>query len=64
VKDSDLALGRVYPDLSRIREVSAAIGTAVAEVAFARGLTHIARPADLAAYVKASMFEATYPEYA
>ncbi len=64
VKESDLALGRVYPDLSRIREVSAAIGTAVAEVAFARGLTHIARPADLAAYVKDSMFEAAYPEYA
>ncbi len=64
VTEGDLGLGRVYPDLARIREVSACIGTAVAEVAFARGLTHLARPADLEAYVKASMFEPVYPTYA
>ena len=64
VTDGDLAIGRIYPDLARIREVSAKIGTAVAEVAFARGLTHLARPVDLEAYVQASMFEPEYPTYA
>ncbi len=63
VTGEDLAVGRIYPDLSRIREVSAAIGTAVAEVAFARSLTRMGRPTDLAAHVKASMFVPEYPAY-
>ena len=63
VTDEDLAVGRIYPDLSRIREVSAAIGVAVADLAFARSLTRMARPADLAAYVRSTMFEPEYPAY-
>jgi malate dehydrogenase (oxaloacetate-decarboxylating)(NADP+) len=63
VTEQDLALGRIYPDLNRIREVSAAIGTAVAAVAFDRGLTRQLRPADLRAHVEATMFEPGYPEY-
>jgi malate dehydrogenase (oxaloacetate-decarboxylating)(NADP+) len=62
VTEDDLAEGRIYPGLSRIREVSAAIATAVADVAFQRGLTTITRPADLAAHVKAQMYEPTYVE--
>jgi len=62
VTEDDLAEGRIYPGLSRIREVSAAIATAVADVAFQRGLTAITRPADLAAHVKAQMYEPTYVE--
>jgi malate dehydrogenase (oxaloacetate-decarboxylating)(NADP+) len=62
VTEDDLAEGRIYPGLSRIREVSAAIATAVADVAFQRGLTTITRPADLAAHVKAQMYEPTYAE--
>ncbi len=63
VSEDDLAEGRIYPCLSRIREVSAAIATAVADVAFRRGLTMMDRPADLAAHVKAQMYEPTYEEY-
>ena len=48
----DLALGRIYPDLNRIREVSKTIALAVAEVAFARGLTTMNRPSDLPAFIE------------
>jgi len=63
VSDEDLAQGSLYPPLARVREVSAHIAVAVAEVAFARGLAAAPRPADLAAAVRASMYEPTYPDY-
>ncbi len=63
VTEDDLKLGRVYPDLKRIREVSAQIATAVAEVAFQRHLTNMLRPADLAAHVREAMFDPHYPGY-
>ena len=63
VSEDDLGEGRIYPCLSRIREVSAAIATAVADVAFRRGLTTMTRPANPAAHVKAQMYEPTYGEY-
>ncbi|MBM3274591.1 MAG: oxaloacetate-decarboxylating malate dehydrogenase, partial [Candidatus Sericytochromatia bacterium] len=64
VLEGDLAVGRIYPALTRIRELSAAIGAAVAEVAFEHGLESIERPADLLAHVKAQMWEPEYPTYA
>ncbi|MDI1319895.1 MAG: oxaloacetate-decarboxylating malate dehydrogenase, partial [bacterium] len=63
VTDGDLALGRVYPDLKRIREVSMAIACAVAEVVFKHGLTRMQRPADLKAHIAAVMFDPKYPHY-
>jgi malate dehydrogenase (oxaloacetate-decarboxylating)(NADP+) len=60
VTEDDLSQGRIYPSLKRIREVSAAIATDVANLAFQRGLTTIGRPANLAAHVKAQMYEPTY----
>ena len=47
VSEEDFQLGRIYPSLSRIREVSVNIALAVAKVAFARGLTAMPEPADL-----------------
>jgi malate dehydrogenase (oxaloacetate-decarboxylating)(NADP+) len=64
VLESDLAMGRIYPALTRIRELSAAIGAAVAEVAFAHDLASIDRPADILTHVKAQMWEPNYPTYA
>jgi malate dehydrogenase (oxaloacetate-decarboxylating)(NADP+) len=63
VTEHDLELGRVYPPLDSIRDVSAAIATAVAEVAYQRGLARRPRPDDLAAAVRAEMFEPDYPSY-
>jgi len=61
--ESDLAVGRVYPSLSRIREVSAVLGAAVAEVAFESGLARVPRPSNVIEYVKSRMWEAAYPTY-
>ena len=63
VTEEDLAIGRVYPALTRIREVSAAIAQGVAEVAYARGLARQPRPADLHAYLEAQMYQPDYPDY-
>lgn len=60
VSDHDMANGRIYPQLSRIREVSAAIATAVAEIAYERGLATEPRPDDLPGYVRAFMYNPTY----
>jgi malate dehydrogenase (oxaloacetate-decarboxylating)(NADP+) len=57
VAPADLRVGRIFPSLSRIRGVSAAIGAAVARVAFDRGLAGCARPSDILAHVKSQMWE-------
>ena len=63
VTTDDLSIGRVYPELTRIREVSTAIAIAVAEVAFTRKFARLARPADLAAHIKAQMYQPDYEDY-
>ncbi len=60
---ADLAVGRVYPSLTRIREVSLAIATAVAEEAYASGLATVPRPDDLKADIRSRMFEPVYRDY-
>jgi malate dehydrogenase (oxaloacetate-decarboxylating)(NADP+) len=64
VKDSDLAQGSLYPPLREVREVSARIAVAVAEVAFRDGLADIERPDDLLAFIRQQMYQPTYPIYA
>jgi malate dehydrogenase (oxaloacetate-decarboxylating)(NADP+) len=63
VSASDLAQGSLYPALPRIREVSAAIATAVAAAAYRLGVAEAARPADLGAHVRSQMFEPRYTSY-
>ena len=63
VDDADLAQGSLYPALSRIREVSAAIATAVAESAYAGGLAGKPRPADVLADVKSQMYDPRYSSH-
>ena len=63
VSADDLEQGSVYPPLARIREVSATIAAAVAEVAYQRGLATRPRPADLAAHIKSLMYEPKYQSY-
>ncbi|MFI5337129.1 MAG: NAD-dependent malic enzyme [Opitutales bacterium] len=63
VTEEDLKIGRVYPDLKRLREVSAAIAVAVADNAFQRGLTQMQRPKDLPALIKGTMYDPNYQSY-
>jgi malate dehydrogenase (oxaloacetate-decarboxylating)(NADP+) len=60
---SDLDLGRIFPSLKRIREVSLAIGAAVAEIAFRDGLARVPKPADVRQLVKSRMWEPKYESY-
>jgi len=63
VNDDDLKQGRIYPSLTRIREISAHIAEAVASVAYERELARAPRPEDLGKTVRAAMFSADYPMY-
>jgi malate dehydrogenase (oxaloacetate-decarboxylating)(NADP+) len=63
LREEELAEGRIYPSLQRIHEVSLKIAVAVAEEAFATGLTDQPRPADLTAFIQARMFKPEYPDY-
>jgi len=63
VTEGDLAMGRIYPDLKRIREVSAAIAVEVADNVFKRGLSRMTRPAELTAHIQSRMYDPKYPDY-
>ncbi len=63
VDPADLELGRVYPALTRIRDVSLRIAVAVAAEAHDGGLARATRPDDLYADIRARMFEPVYREY-
>jgi malate dehydrogenase (oxaloacetate-decarboxylating)(NADP+) len=52
----ELEVGKLYPDLKTIRDISAQIAVAVCEVAFEEKLAQIERPLDLLSFVKQRMF--------
>jgi malate dehydrogenase (oxaloacetate-decarboxylating)(NADP+) len=60
VTESDLEQGSLYPALPRIREVSAAIGTDIADTAYRRGLAGKPRPTDVSQDVQSQMFDPRY----
>ena len=57
-------MGRVYPCLSPIREVSALIAAEVAAIAYRQGLAQREAPDDILSDVRDYMFQPTYPHYA
>lgn len=63
ITDDELARGLLYPDVSRLREISAVSAAAVCEEAFARGLGHAERPADFAAAARDAMWTPDYPTF-
>jgi len=63
VSAQDLEQGSLYPPLVRVRDVSAHIAAAVAEVAFARGLASVPRPGDALAFVRSKMYQPAYRSY-
>ena len=64
VGPADLEVGRIYPALSRLREVSLEIATTVATVAWSRGLTRKPRPPNVREEVAAAMYQPAYLTYA
>jgi malate dehydrogenase (oxaloacetate-decarboxylating)(NADP+) len=60
VNEDDIEQGSLYPALPRIREVSAHIAVAVAEVAYRRGLATAPRPNDLMSYIQSQMYDPHY----
>ncbi|MDK9704755.1 MAG: NAD-dependent malic enzyme [Sulfuritalea sp.] len=64
VTPADLDQGSLFPPLTNIREVSARIAVAVAEVAYQRGLAARPRGDDLRAQVQAEVFDPCYRGYA
>jgi malate dehydrogenase (oxaloacetate-decarboxylating)(NADP+) len=64
VSQADLAQGSLYPPLNRVREVSAHIAAAVAEVAFRSDLAGMDRPVDLLDFMRSQMYEPRYATYA
>lgn len=63
VSETDLRIGRIYPPLPRIREVSMAIAVAVADVAYRTGLASRPRPEDLSGFIESLMYEPEYQPY-
>jgi len=61
--EADLAQGSLYPPLNRVREVSAHIAAAVAEVAYRSGCATLDRPADLVDHMRAQMYDPEYASY-
>ena len=57
---ADLDTGCIFPALSRIREVSAQIAYAVAEIAYKRDLCEFPRPKDLMGHIHEIMFDPQY----
>jgi malate dehydrogenase (oxaloacetate-decarboxylating)(NADP+) len=60
VTPEDIEQGSLYPALPRIREVSAHIAVAVAEVAYKRGLATVPRPNDMMGFIESQMYDPHY----
>jgi malate dehydrogenase (oxaloacetate-decarboxylating)(NADP+) len=63
VSETDLKQGRIIPSLTRIREVSLSIATAVAEVSYQRGIATKPKPDNLSEHIKSMMYEPKYQKY-
>ncbi|MFZ5558171.1 MAG: NAD-dependent malic enzyme [Pseudomonadota bacterium] len=64
VGENDLKQGSLYPPLTKVRDVSAHIAAAVAEVAYERGLATEPRPADPLSSIRSRMYDPHYHAYA
>jgi len=63
VSADDLKIGRIFPSLSKIREVSANIAEAVAKVVFNQGLTQMTPPTDLEGHIRSIMYQPNFESY-
>lgn len=64
VSEHDLAMGRIFPSLARIRDVSAHIAVAVAKRVYELELSRSEPLPDLEEAVHRAMYQPEYPDYA
>ncbi|VDK78992.1 unnamed protein product [Onchocerca ochengi] len=63
VTDKDFKLGRLYPRISRIRELSVKIAIAVGEHAYEKGMASLyPKPNDIERFVRSQIYQTTYDE--
>jgi len=63
VTPHDLAQGRIYPPLTKIRSISAKIAKAVVEIAYQRGIATKPKPINILHRIKANMYQPDYKEF-
>jgi len=63
VTDEELAAGTLYPDLSKIRQISLSIAASVCRLAWDNGLARYEEPEDIREHVRACMWHPEYPPY-
>ena len=63
VTDAELQRGLLYPDVGRLREITAVSAAAVCAEAFERGHANAERPADLQAAARDAMWKPDYPTF-
>ena len=63
VSEEDLAKGRLYPSLAKIREISCKIAVNVAKQAFENHIARVPQPENLEKCVEDSMFKPKYKSY-
>ena len=63
VSEADLESGCIYPPITKIRDVSAVIAAAVANVAYEENLATQPEPENMLSYICSEMFEPTYQRY-
>jgi malate dehydrogenase (oxaloacetate-decarboxylating)(NADP+) len=57
VSDEDLAVGRIFPPQTKLRDVAVAVAAAVARAAFERGVATKAQPNDLTGDIRRAMYQ-------
>ncbi len=60
VTQQDLDVNLIYPPMANIREASVEVAIRVAELIFDRGLARVARPVDVAAFVRGKVYDPAY----
>jgi malate dehydrogenase (oxaloacetate-decarboxylating)(NADP+) len=63
VTDEELAAGTLYPDLSKIRQISLGIAASVCRLAWDSGLARYDEPEDIREQVRAAMWHPDYRPY-
>lgn len=63
VTKEDFEQGRIFPSLSRIRDVSLHIAITVAKVAYTRNLTSMPEPENLPGFIRSKMYDPVYHSY-